>query len=175
VASIFVSRLDSQVDKMLDAFVSPKAASLKGKIGIANAKIVYQHFKEYFQSDRWQRLAEKDARVQRVLYGSTGTKNPDYSDVMYVENLIGRNTVNTIPPKTLEAYMDHGSIALTLERGLDEAKEQLSSLPELGINLYDVTQELLDEGVENFVKPYDSLLKTINEKKAALVNTISFK
>lgn len=171
VASIFVSRLDTKVDKMLDAFVSPKLESLKGQLGIANAKMVYQHFKEYFQSDRWQRLAEKGARVQRVLYGSTGTKNPDYSDVMYVENLIGRNTVNTIPPKTLEAFIDHGSIALTLENGLDEAREQLSSLPEFGINLYDVTQELLDEGVENFIKPYDSLMKTITEKKAALIQT----
>ena len=90
---------------------------------------------------------------------------------MYVENLIGPNTVNTSPPKTLEAFLDHGSIALTLESGLDEAREQLSSLTELGINLDDVTQELLDEGVENFVKPYDSLIKTITEKKAALIHT----
>jgi len=171
VASIFVSRLDTKVDKMLDAFVTPKAESLKGRIGIANAKMAYQHFKEYFQNERWQRLAEKGARVQRVLYGSTGTKNPEYSDVMYVENLIGPNTVNTIPPKTLEAFLDHGSIALTLESGLDEAREQLSSLTELGINLDDATQELLDEGVENFVKPYDSLIKTITEKKAALIHT----
>jgi len=175
VASIFVSRLDTKVDKMLDAFVTPKAEALKGQIAIANAKMAYQHYKEYFQSDRWQRLAEKGARVQRVLYGSTGTKNPDYPDVMYVENLIGRNTVNTVPPKTLEGFLDHGNIALTLEQGLNEAREQLNSLPELGINLDDVTQELLDEGVENFIKPYDSLLKTINEKKTALVNTISFK
>ena len=171
VASIFVSRLDTKVDKMLEAFVTPKAEALKGKIGIANAKMAYQHFNKYFQSERWQRLEEKGARVQRVLYGSTGTKNPAYSDVMYVENLIGKNTVDTIPPKTLEAFIDHGSIALTLERGLDEAQKQLSSLQDLGINLYDVTQELLDEGVENFVKPYDSLLKTIADKKAALIRT----
>jgi transaldolase len=170
VASIFVSRLDTKVDKMLDAFITPKAESLKGKVGIANAKIVYQHFKQYFQSERWGRMEEKGARVQRVLYGSTGTKNPDYSDVMYVENLIGKNTVNTIPPKTLEAFIDHGSIALTLEDGIDEAQEQLNSLPELGINLYDVTQALLDEGLENFDKPYDSLLKTIADKKTALVH-----
>jgi transaldolase len=170
VASIFVSRLDTKVDKMLDAFITPKAESLKGKVGIANAKIVYQHFKQYFQSERWGRLEEKGARVQRVLYGSTGTKNPDYSDVMYVENLIGKNTVNTIPPKTLEAFIDHGSITLTLEHGIDEAQEQLNSLPELGINLYDVTQALLDEGLENFDKPYDSLLKTIADKKTALVH-----
>ena|SRR5215212_2736163 len=171
VASIFVSRLDTKVDKMLEAFITPKAESLKGQIGIANAKMAYQHFKDYFQSERWQRLAEKGARVQRVLYGSTGTKNPAYPDVMYIENLIGKNTVNTIPPKTLEAFMDHGSIALTLERGIEEAQEQLSSLTELGINLYDVTQELLEEGLENFVKPYDSLLQTIADKKAALIHT----
>ncbi len=171
VASIFVSRLDSKVDKMLDAFVTPKADSLKGTIGIANAKMVYQHYKEYFQGERWQRLAEKGARVQRVLYGSTGTKNPKYPDVMYVENLIGPNTVNTVPPKTLEEFMDHGTVALTLESNLDEARAQLNSLPELGINLSDVTDELLDEGVENFAKPYDSLIKTITEKKVALIAT----
>jgi transaldolase len=171
VASIFVSRLDTKVDKMLEAFVTPKARALKGQIGIANAKIAYQHFKEYFQTERWQRLAEKGAHVQRVLYGSTGTKNPEYSDVMYVENLIGKNTVDTIPPKTLEAFIDHGSIALTLERGLDEAQEQLNSLPELGIHLDDVTQALLDEGVENFIKPYDLLLKSIADKKDALIHT----
>ncbi len=171
VASIFVSRLDSKVDKMLDAFVTPKAESLKGTIGIANAKIVYQHYKEYFQGERWQGLAEKGARVQRVLYGSTGTKNPKYPDVMYVDNLIGPNTVNTVPPKTLEEFMDHGTVALTLESNLDEARARLNSLPELGINLSDVTDELLDEGVENFDKPYDKLIKTITEKKVALVAT----
>ena len=171
VASIFVSRLDTKVDKMLEAFITPKAQSLKGQIGLANAKIAYQHFKEYFQSERWGRLEERGARVQRVLYGSTGTKNPKYSDVMYVENLIGKNTVNTIPPKTLEAFIDHGSITLTLEHGLEEAREQLNRLPELGINLDDVTHELLEEGVEKFIKPYDSLLKTIADKKTALVQT----
>lgn len=171
VASIFVSRMDSKVDKMLDVFVTAKAKSLKGMIGIANAKMVYQHFKEYFQSERWQRLAEKGARVQRVLYGSTSTKDPDYPDVMYVDNLIGPNTVNTIPPKTLEEFIDHGTIKLTLASDLDEAQSQLASLPGLGINLYDVTQELLDEGVNKFAKSYDSMLKTIAEKKVTLVTT----
>ncbi len=171
VASIFVSRMDSKVDKMLDAFVTAKAKSLKGMIGIANAKMVYQHFKEYFQSERWQRLAEKGARVQRVLYGSTSTKDPDYPDVMYVDNLIGPSTVNTIPPKTLEEFIDHGTVKLTLESDLDEAQSQLASLPGLGINLYDVTQELLDEGVNKFAKSYDSMLKTIAEKKVTLVTT----
>lgn len=171
VASIFVSRLDAKVDKMLDAFITPKATSIKGTLGIANAKMVYQHFKEYFQSDRWQRLAAKGARVQRVLYGSTSTKNPAYPDVMYIDNLIGPHTVNTIPPKTLEEYMDHGTVKLTLESDLDEARSQLDSLPELGIHLYDVTQELLDEGIQKFAESYDSLIKTISEKKVALVTT----
>ncbi len=170
VASIFVSRLDTKVDPMLEAFKTPKADALKGRIGIANAKIVYQHFKDAFLTERWQRLEEKGARLQRVLYGSTGTKNPDYSDVMYVENLIGPNTVNTIPPKTLEAFLDHGAVALTLESDLDEARAQLNDLAELGINLEEVTQQLLDEGVDNFVKPYDELIKTLTEKKEALIN-----
>jgi len=167
---IFVSRLDTKVDPMLEAFKTPKADALKGRIGIANAKIVYQHFKDAFLTERWQRLEEKGARLQRVLYGSTGTKNPDYSDVMYVENLIGPNTVNTIPPKTLEAFLDHGAVALTLESDLDEARAQLNDLAELGINLEEVTQQLLDEGVDNFVKPYDELIKTLTEKKEALIN-----
>jgi transaldolase len=170
VASIFVSRLDAKVDKMLEAYKTPKADTLKGRIGIANAKIAYQHFKEAFFSERWMRLEEKGARLQRVLYGSTGTKDPNYSDVMYVENLIGSNTVNTIPPKTLEAFLDHGTVALTLESDLDEARAQLNDLAELGINLDEVTQELLDEGLENFAKPYDELIKAINEKKEALVS-----
>ena len=170
VASIFVSRLDTKVDKMLEVYKTPKAEALKGRIGIANAKIAYQHFKDVFFSERWKHLEDKGARVQRVLYGSTGTKNPDYSDVMYVENLIGPNTVNTIPPKTLEAFIDHGTIAMTLESHLDEARAQLNELAELGINLEEVTQELLDEGVENFVKPYDELIKAITEKKEALIN-----
>lgn len=171
VASIFVSRLDTKVDKMLEAYKTPKAEALKGRIGIANAKIVYQHFKDAFLSERWKRLEEKGARLQRVLYGSTGTKNPEYSDVMYVENLIGPNTVNTIPPKTLEAFLDHGTVAMTLESDLDEARTQLHDLAELGINLDEVAQELLDEGVENFATPYDELIKTLNEKKMELIST----
>ena len=171
VASIFVSRLDTNLDKMLESFKTPKAEALKGTVAIANAKIVYQHFKEYFLSERWKHLEEKGARIQRVLYGSTGTKNPDYSDVLYVENLIGPNTINTIPPKTLETFLDHGTVALTLESGLDEARAQLHQLAELGIDLDEVTRQLLDEGVENFVKPYDELIKTIAEKKLELVST----
>lgn len=170
VASIFVSRLDTKVDPMLDAYKTPRADALKGRIAIANAKMAYQHFKDAFLSERWQRLEEKGARLQRVLYGSTGTKNPNYSDVMYVENLIGPNTVNTIPPKTLEAFLDHGKVALTLESDIDQARAQLNDLAALGINLEEVTQELLDEGVNKFAESYDKLIKTITEKKAELIN-----
>src|SRR4026207_79754 len=170
VASIFVSRLDTNLDKMLESYKTPKAEALKGRIAVANAKMAYQHFKDYFLGERWKHLEEKGARLQRVLYGSTGTKDPNYSDVMYVENLIGSNTVNTIPPKTLEAFVDHGTVALTLESGLDEARAQLNDLAELGIDLKDVTRQLLNEGVENFVKPYDALIKTLTKKKMELIS-----
>jgi transaldolase len=171
VASLFVSRIDSKVDKMLEVFKTPKAEALKGRIGIANAKMAYQHFKEAFLSERWKHIESKGGRVQRVLFGSTGTKNPDYSDVMYVENLIGANTVNTIPPKTLEAFLDHGMVALTLESDLEEARTQLHDLAGLGIDLDEVTREVLDEGIEKFAEPYDEMIKAITEKKAALVTS----
>jgi transaldolase len=169
VASFFVSRIDVMVDKMLDDLDTPEAKALKGKIGIASAKMAYEHFKKAFHGQRWDYLADKGARLQRVLYGSTSTKNPEYSDVMYVDGLIGPHTVNTIPPKTLEAFMDHGTVALTLEKNLDQVYDQLDSLAKLGINLDDVTRKLLDEGVEKFVKPYDKLIGTIAEKQAALI------
>ena len=159
---------------MLETFVTPKAKSLKGTIAIANAKMAYQHYKEYFQSERWQRLAEKGARVQRVLYGSTGTKNPAYSDVMYVENLIGPNTVNTIPPKTLEEFIDHGTVALTLESGLEEAQSQLTACLSWALTSDDVTQELLDEGVENFVKPYDALIRGAHGEESLIDHDLMF-
>lgn len=169
VASFFVSRIDVKVDKMLDDLGTPEAKALKGKIGIANAKIAYQHFKEAFRGKRWDFLSDKGARLQRVLYGSTSTKNPDYSDVMYVDGLIGPNTVNTIPPETLEAYLDHGTVARTLDQDIDEARAQLDQLEKLGVNLDDVTRDLLDEGVEKFVKPYDNLIETIAEKQANMI------
>jgi len=169
VASFFVSRIDVKVDKLLDEIGTPEAKALRGKFGIASAKMAYQHFKKTFQGKRWDFLADKGARLQRVLYGSTSTKNPEYSDVMYVDGLIGPNTVNTIPPKTLEAFMDHGTVAVTLDRGIDEVHEQLDQLEKVGISLDDVTRDLLDEGVEKFVKPYDKLIETIAEKQANLI------
>src|SRR6185503_3953929 len=166
VASIFVSRLDTKVDALLVKIDGPEAKALQGKVAIANAKLVYQRFKQTFQGERWQRLVEKGAQAQRVLYGSTGTKNPKYSDVLYVENLIGPNTVNTMPPETIDAFLDHGKVELTLERDLEDARAHLEMLEKLGINLNEVTRQLLDEGVEKFIKPFDAVMKTIAEKQA---------
>ena len=171
VASLFVSRMDAKVDKMLDELGAPEAKTLKGRIGIANAKIVYQRFKKFFSGRRWdwEYLHNKGADFQRVLFGSTSTKNPEYSDVMYVDSLIGQHTVNTIPPKTIDAFLDHGTVAATLENNLDEAHEQMEQLSKLGIDLDDVTRQLLNEGIEKFSEPYDNLMKTIAEKKAEYV------
>jgi transaldolase len=169
VASLFVSRVDTKVDPLLEKINTPEANALKGKIAIANAKIAYQHFKETFRGEQWDHLVKKGAHLQRVLYGSTGTKNPKYSDVLYVDNLIGPDTVNTMPPETIEAFLDHGKVALTLENDLDEAHAQLTQLEKLGINLNDVTHQLLNEGLKKFEQPFDSLLKTISEKQTKLV------
>ena len=169
VASFFVSRVDVKVDPMLDAINTPEANALKGKIGIANAKVAYQRFNKFFSGRRWDYLHDKHAHFQRVLFGSTSTKNPEYSDVMYVDNLIGKHTVNTIPPQTINAFMDHGTVASTLDSNVDEAREQLDQLSKLGIDLGDVTRELLDEGLEKFARPYDKLMETIKQKQSEYV------
>ncbi len=170
VASFFVSRVDTLVDQLLEQHKDPAAQSLKGKIGLANAKMAYQRFKEIFTSARWSPQAKNGARVQRVLYGSTSTKNPEYSDVMYVENLVGADTVNTIPPETIEAFNDHGVASLTLEKGLDEARAQLEQLAALGIDLEDIGRQLLNKGIEKFSEPYDAALDTISQRSAELVS-----
>lgn len=169
VASFFLSRIDVMVDKKLDEIVeqggdkAERAARLKGKIAIANAKMAYQIYKEMFASDRFKALEAKGARPQRVLWASTSTKDPSYSDVMYVEALIGPNTINTMPVETLDAYRDHGEPAARLEDGLDEAAQQLEDLKTLGIDLDDITEKLEAEGVEKFIKPFESLIKTLRE------------
>lgn len=170
VASFFVSRVDTLVDEVLDQHPDLAAQALKGKIGLANARMAYQRFKEMFTSERWAQLAKNGARVQRVLYGSTGTKNPDYSDVLYVENLIGVDTINTVPPETIQAFNDHGVAALTLEQGLEEARAQLELLSKLGIDLEEVGQTLTAKGIEKFTEPYDAALGAITERSAELVS-----
>ena len=173
VASFFISRVDAAIDKMLEDTktsneeLSKKAHSLMGKIAIANAKVSYQNYKEVFGSERFQQLREAGAQTQRLLWASTGTKNPDYSDVLYVETLIGPDTVNTMPPATFDAVRSHGHPHLTLEHGVDLARFQINMLPELNIDLDTVTDELEVQGVDAFAKSFDTLLDAIDNKLAS--------
>ena len=170
VASFFLSRIDTKVDDRLSALIQPEAKQLLGKIAVANAKVTYQRFKETFSGARWRQLAARGARVQRVLWASTSTKNPNYPDTMYVDPLIGPDTVNTLPPETLDAFLDHGTAAHSVTKGVDKAWGQLEQLAQLGIDLDKITEELQEEGVDKFVKPYESLLENIAEKVASLKN-----
>jgi len=166
VASFFLSRIDVLVDKLLEQ--KQDAKNLLGKIAIANAKMAYQSFKTIFQGKRWEELAKKGAKVQRPLWASTSTKNPNYLDVMYVEPLIGKDTVNTMPDETIEAFADHGKAAAQIiEQDIDKAKEDLNNLKKAGIDLEAVTDQLTKEGIQKFIEPYDALLKTIQEKMHA--------
>jgi len=164
VASFFVSRVDTVVDEKLaeiDDDKAPIAGKLRGKIGIANAKMAYARYLSLFSSERWQRLAKLGARPQRLLWGSTSVKNPDYPDTMYVDNLMGANTINTVPPATLAALRDHGTVASGLTAGLEEARIQLNQLAELGIDLAVITQQLQDDGVTKFADAFKGLLESI--------------
>ena len=159
VASFFVSRVDTEVDNRLDEIGGHD--ELKGKAAIANAKLAYQTYKEKFAGDRWQALAGKGATPQRALWASTSTKNPDYRDVVYVEELIGPDTVNTMPVETIEAFQDHGEVANTLEEDLDAAQKVFDDLEAAGIDIADVGRTLEREGVEKFVKSWDELVSTV--------------
>ncbi len=163
VASFFLSRIDVLVDPMLEEMMKEggprreKAGQIRGQVAIASAKLAYQIFSEIFEGERFQPAAEAGARVQRLLWASTSTKNPEYSDVKYVEPLIGPQTVNTLPLSTLEAYRDHGDPAPRLEDGVERAQETLDILAELGIDIDEVTQQLEHEGVRKFVDSYEQL------------------
>jgi transaldolase len=171
VASFFLSRIDVLLDPELDRQAKgggPQAQTAKNLVGqaaIASAKIAYTMYKRLFGTDRFKGLAARGAQTQRLLWASTSTKNPDYPDVKYVEPLIGPDTVNTLPPETLEAYRDHGNPASRLEEGVEQAAVVLQRLPELHIDLTQATQQLEDEGIDKFNKPYDSLLHTLEEKR----------
>lgn len=167
VASFFVSRVDSEIDKRLDAIATPEALALRGKAAIANAQLAYQLFRERFSGPRWDALAANGAQVQRPLWASTGTKNPAYSDVVYVEALIGPHTVNTLPPATLDAFRDHGTVTRTVDAAAAAARA-ITQIEALGISLDAVTDQLLIEGLASFQKSFDSLLSGI-EKKTALL------
>jgi len=170
VASFFVSRIDALVDPLLEKLIAQGSKEVdlakraRGQVAIASAKMAYQIYKEIFGSDRFRRLAARGARAQRLLWASTSTKNPDYSDVKYVEALIGPDTVDTAPLETLDAYRDHGEPEARLEQGVEEARRVLERLPELGIDIDKVTRQLEDEGVEKFNKPFDKLMEALTQK-----------
>jgi transaldolase len=174
VASFFLSRIDTNIDDRLDGKikagvsqeVGAKLIALKGKIAIANAKVAYQKYKEIFGSDRWKALAAKGAKVQRLLWASTGTKNPEYSDVMYVDELIGADTVNTLPPSTIEACADHCHPGNRIESDLEAAYKAIETLkdPDVNIDLNGVMDELLEDGIDKFIKPFESLMSSLETK-----------
>jgi len=164
VASVFVSRIDNAVNKALAAFPKePTALALRGKIAVANTKMIYQDFLRIFSGPRWEKLAAQGAKVQRPLWASTGTKDPSYSDTLYVDSLIGPNTVNTLPAKTIEAFQDHGVVkGDTICEGVDQAQAQLSQLARLGVSLEQINATLLTDGVKAFADSYNQLLRTIS-------------
>ncbi len=173
VASFFLSRIDVMVDPILEKVIAEGgekgriAQAAHGQVAIASAKLAYQIFKEQFQSERFRKLAGHGARKQRLLWASTSTKNPSYSDVMYVEALIGPETINTMPLETINAYRDHGNPAPRLETEVDKASEVMRTLPQVGVDIDDITQKLETDGVEKFEKSFDDLMKTIQEKRQA--------
>ncbi len=168
VASFFISRVDVEIDRRLDAIGTPEALGLKGKAAVANGKLAYELFQQTFTGPRWEALVERGARVQRPLWASTSTKNPAYPDTLYVDELIGPDTVNTLPDNTLEAFEDHGTVARTVDEGVDDARAVIEALAELGIHMDEVTQKLEDEGVAAFEKSFDELLTALGEKAEAL-------
>jgi len=175
VASFFVSRIDTAIDKEIDervktadAFDADRLKGLRGQVAIANAQIAYQRYLELIASPRWRALAEAGAQPQRVLWASTGTKDPAYSDVLYVETLIGPDTINTMPPKTLDAFRDHGRVAPTLTANPSAAAQVLSEADALGLDLTGVTDDLVRDGVALFAKAFDALLGAVDDKRRRL-------
>ena len=168
VASFFVSRVDTEVDNRLDA-IGGDALRLRGRLAVANAKLAYQHWKQAFAGERWDFLVSKGASTQRCLWASTSTKNPDYKDTMYVDDLIGPHTVNTMPQETIEAFENHGTIAVTLEDGIDEARRLFTDIEAAGVDLEDVWETLEDEGVQKFADSFAELLDALAEKRGQLV------
>ncbi|HEU0044358.1 transaldolase [Sphingomonas sp.] len=173
VASFFVSRIDAVIDKRIDDQVAAGDAeaealkALRGKVAIANAKLAYAWYREFVSSERWQALAAKGARPQRLLWASTGVKDPAYPDTLYVDTLIGPDTVNTMPPKTMDAFRQTGTVAQTLTQGVDDARHVLAEAERLGLNLDGVTDGLVQEGVASFAKAFDDLLGAIAKKQPA--------
>ncbi|RPI17272.1 MAG: bifunctional transaldolase/phosoglucose isomerase [Ignavibacteriae bacterium] len=178
VASIFISRIDSNIDSKLEKIIASETDNekkknlkrLPGKFGIANSKLIYQKFKELFESDRFRELEKRGAKRQRVLWASTSTKNPRYNDIMYVEELIGPYTINTMPVETMDAFLDHGKVKTTVEDNIEEAKEIVKQVEEAGISIEQVMKELEDEGIEKFDKSFESLRNCIEAKRESVID-----
>ena len=176
VASFFVSRIDTAVDKQLEKLAADsndsarkqKIESLTGKAAIANAKLAYESFQKIFSGDRWDKLKQKGAKVQRPLWASTSTKNPKYRDTLYVEELIGRDTVNTVPMNTLEDFRDHGVVKPTLQSGVEDAHRVFADLREVGIDMKAVTQKLTEDGVASFAESFNGLIEVIKGRTEEL-------
>jgi len=175
VASFFVSRVDSEIDKRLDALIAKatplekeRLKMLKGRAAIANAKLAYKLFRQRFTGPRWEALAKQGARVQRPLWASTSTKNPEYRDVMYVEDLIGPDTVDTMPPATIEAFRDHGVVDRTVDKKVAAAEGLLKEIEAVGISVNEVTEKLLVDGIASFQKSFDELIAGLEAKIGSL-------
>jgi transaldolase len=168
VASFFISRVDTEIDRRLDAIGSPEALALRGKGAVAQGKLAYQLFQQTFAGPRWRRLADLGAKVQRPLWASTSTKNPAYPDTLYVDELIGPDTVNTLPEATIEAFADHGTLARRVDADVDEAEAVWRGLADVGIDVDDVGAVLEREGVTSFQKSFDELLDALSAKAAEL-------
>jgi transaldolase len=177
VASFFVSRVDTLIDTLLDERIAAAAdvaerrqlENLKGRAGVANSKVVYERFRSYLKSRAWQLIAASGAKVQRVLWASTGTKDPAYSDVLYVDELIGEHTVNTLPEATWKAFNDHGTLAHTVQRHLEDAHRALRELGQIGIEMESVGAQLQTEGVDLFARAFDAAVAHVDEKRTALL------
>jgi transaldolase len=174
VASFFVSRVDTEYDKRIDALGTDEAKALRGKAAIANARLAYQAYEEVFSTPRWEVLAEDGANAQRPLWASTGVKDPQYPDTMYVSELVTQGVVNTMPHSTMDAFADHGEVTGDTVRGrYDEAREQLDALERLGISYSEVTDQLEREGVSKFEKSWDELNATVNDQLARAAASVS--
>jgi transaldolase len=171
VGSFFISRVDTEVDRRLDAIGTPEALALRGRAAVAQGKLAYRQFRTAFSGPRWEPLAARGAHVQRPLWASTSTKNPAYPDTLYVDNLIGPDTVNTLPEATIKAFADHGTLARTVDAGMDEADATWAALREVGIDMDDVARTLEDEGVASFAKSFEELLTALGDKATELKAT----
>lgn len=168
VASFFVSRVDTEVDRRLEAIGTEDALELRGRAALAQAKLAYEMFRRRFSGARWEALAARGARVQRPLWASTSTKNPAYADTVYVDGLIGPDTINTLPEATIAAFEDHGTVATTIASDVEEAERTIEHLEAIGVSMTDVGRTLEDEGVAAFSKSFDDLLATLELKRAEL-------